>query len=85
MASITVEGIPDALLARLQMAAAGSGRSLNSEVIVQLVRSIGCSQREGARGEPTRMGARCVTGDGCRCILRRTEARDVGWGGPARP
>ena len=44
MATITVEGVPEALLARLRLAAAGSGRSLNSEVIVQLARSVGCSR-----------------------------------------
>jgi hypothetical protein len=84
MATITVEGLPDVLLARLRIAAAGSGRSLNSEVIVQLVRSVGCSRH--ARGDgASGMGPRCAAGGGCRCVAPRADARDVGWGGPSRP
>lgn len=81
MATITVEGVPEALVARLRLAAAGSGRSLNSEVIVQLVRSIGCS-REGSGPAAARMGPPCAAAGGCRWVARRAEARAVGWGGP---
>jgi len=82
MATITVEGIPNGLLARLRLAADGSGHTLSREVVVQLARSVGCA-REHPRPRPVRMGARCAEGGGCRCIARRVKARGVGWGGPA--
>jgi len=81
MASITVDGIPEGLLALLRLAAAGNKRSLNSEVIVQLVRSAGASRGPVAAGE-ARPGTGCAGGHGCRCAARRAQARTVGWGGP---
>ena len=80
MATVTVEGVPDALVARLKLAAAKSGRSLNSEVILQLVRSVGCSRRDPVADGP-KTAPRCATG-GCRCAARRAQTRAVGWGGP---
>ena len=80
MATITVVGIPDGLLASLRVAADSGGRSLNRQVVVLLARSVGCS-----RAEPTEagsgMGARCI-GAGCLNARHRAEARAVGWGGP---
>jgi plasmid stability protein len=81
MATITVEGIPDGLLARLLVAAGGSGRSLSREVVVQLARSVGCA-REHRRPYTVQAGSWCAEG-GCRCAARRVETRAVGWGGPA--
>lgn len=40
MASLTVKGVPEELLARLRAAAAAQRRSLNGEVIVRLERSL---------------------------------------------
>lgn len=48
MATLTVEGIPPELLARLADTAAANGRCLNSEVILSLVRYL--------RGQPPRPG-----------------------------
>jgi hypothetical protein len=83
MATITVEGIPEGLLARLKIAADGNGRSLNSEVIIQLVQSLACSREAGAAGG-SRLSFPRAPGSGCHCSARRVEARAVGWGGPAR-
>jgi hypothetical protein len=82
MATITVEGMPAALLARLRLSAAGSGRSLNSEIIVRLVGSAGAHPGPGV--VIGRVGGCCAPGWGCRCSERhRTEAAvNVGWGGP---
>lgn len=80
MATITVEGVPDGLLARLLLAADGSGRSLDREVVVQLARSVACA-RERGRQYTVRTGSWCAAG-GCRCAARRVETRAVGWGGP---
>lgn len=82
MATITVEGVPDGLLARLRLASEGSGRSLSREVVVQLARSVRCS-REDPAGQASRAGVRCAEGRGCYRAIRQAEARSVGWGGPA--
>jgi plasmid stability protein len=83
VASIIVAGLPEGLLARLRLAAAGNGRSLEREVLVQLVRSVAFPGEAGIEG-----GARfrfpCTAEHGCRCAARRVEARAVGWGGPAQ-
>ena len=81
MATITVEGIPDGLLACLRLAADHSGRSLSRELVVQLARSVAC-EREGTGADRARMDYRCAEGRGCYCAARRVEARSVGWGGP---
>lgn len=83
MPTITVEGIPPGLLARLRSAAAVSGRSLNSEVIVRLLRSAS-SPRGATGGDPARTAGGCPEGErGRPASWRREEppAR-VGWGGP---
>jgi len=54
MATLTVEGIPSGLLARLASAAVANGRCVNSEVILSLVRHL----REEPPGKETvRAGA----------------------------
>jgi len=40
MATLTVEGVPPGLLARLSEAAVANGRCVNSEVILSLVRHV---------------------------------------------
>ena len=82
MARITVEGIPDGLLARLQIAADGSGRTLSREVVVQLARSVRCS-RGTPPGDVTSSGNRCAGRTGDCGVAHRAESRLVGWGGPA--
>lgn len=44
MANLTIKGIPDALLNRLRQSAASHRRSLNSEVLVHLERSVGAQR-----------------------------------------
>jgi plasmid stability protein len=83
VATIVVEGMPDGLLARLRLAAAGSGRSLSREVVVQLARSVRCARRDAGE-DASRVGSRCAEGRGCHCAARPVQARAVGWGGPAR-
>ena len=82
MATIIVEGLPHALIARLRSAAAASGRSLNSEVIVQLLGAAGLAARSSGGWSGHR-------GDSCaesRCGRSGREgvepAAAVGWGGP---
>lgn len=83
MATITVEGIPDALVARLAIAAAGNGRCLNSEVIVRLARAAGPTTQPPDRG-PGFPGGGCGGGHGCLCGGRNPGIpATVGWGGPA--
>ena len=53
MASLTLKGIPDDLLARLRQVAGANRRSLNREVIERLERSL-----EGRRIEPDSLLAR---------------------------
>jgi plasmid stability protein len=54
MATLTVEGIPAGLLARLANAAAANGRCVNSEVILSLVRHL---REDTVRKEAARAGA----------------------------
>jgi hypothetical protein len=54
MATLTVEGIPPGLLTRLADAAAASGRCVNSEVILSLVRHL---REDPSRRETARAGA----------------------------
>jgi hypothetical protein len=82
MATLTVEGVPDGLLARLRVAAAGNGRCLNSEVIVHLARSAGFpgDRHPGVAA----FGAGCrAARAGCRCATHAGRPAPVGWGGPA--
>ncbi|MEX2582317.1 MAG: Arc family DNA-binding protein [Gemmatimonadota bacterium] len=44
MASLTIKGIPEELLARLRVRAKGHRRSINSEVIYLLERSVGAKK-----------------------------------------
>jgi plasmid stability protein len=83
MATITVEGIPDALLARLAIAAAGNGRCLNSEVIVHLARAAGSPAGLPGHGAEALRGG-CGGRSRCRCGRRGAAAAvGDGWGGPA--
>jgi adenylosuccinate synthase len=54
MATLTVEGIPSGLLARLTNAAVANGRCVNSEVILSLVRHL---REYPVRNEDARAGA----------------------------
>jgi hypothetical protein len=54
MATLTVEGIPSGLLARLANAAVANGRCVNSEVILSLVRHL---REDPVRTEAARAGA----------------------------
>jgi len=54
MATLTIEGIPPGLLARLAEAALANGRCVNSEVILSLVRHL---RGETPRKETTQAGA----------------------------
>jgi hypothetical protein len=85
MATIMVEGVPDALVARLAIVAAKNGRCLNSELIVHLARSAELSAHPGVADLGARSGT-CGGAGGrpCRCAGRRSGAAPaVGWGGPA--
>jgi hypothetical protein len=80
MATIIVEGIPEGLLARLKLAAAGNDRSLGREVVVQLVRSMGHPSASASGDAPSSCGG----GPPRRCPVAAWQgATTVGWGGPA--
>ena len=49
MASVTIKGVPEELLARLKHEAAGHRRSLNGEVLYRLEQSIAAPVPGGAR------------------------------------
>lgn len=68
MVTITVEGVPSALLLRLAAAAASSGRGLNGELIFRLERSA-----SGVAARSCRCGNRPAA----------TRGEITGWGGPA--
>jgi plasmid stability protein len=54
MASLTLKGIPDELLAQLKREAAEQRRSLNGEVLYRLERSVGDPSRRPLPGETVR-------------------------------
>jgi hypothetical protein len=82
VATLTVEGVPDALVARLSREAAGNGRCLNSEVIVHLARAAGLGGQPPCQHNAGHGGG-CGAHRGCRCVARRLQPAAVGWGGPA--
>jgi hypothetical protein len=80
MATLTIEGVPPDLLARLARNAASNGRSLNSEAIISLLRHL----RDGSASAQTR----CRAGDACGQAPRYHGAREplpacrASWGEP---
>jgi hypothetical protein len=79
MATLTVEGIPSGLLLRLANAAVANGRSVNSEVILSLVRHL---REDPTRKQAVRTGAIvCPFRPGIR--FEAPPGLTASWGDPA--
>jgi plasmid stability protein len=63
MATITVKNIPDAVYGRLKAAAESNRRSINSEIIIRLERSLG-SHRVPTKQLMARISQLCDTFEG---------------------
>lgn len=80
VATLTIEGLPPGLLARLARNAATNGRSVNSEAIISLVRHLGA----GSAGAGNRGRAGGVRGPapGYHGLGEGQPGRHVSWGEP---
>ena len=80
MATLTIEGLPPDLLARLARNAATNGRSLNSEAIISLVRHLGDVSAGAA--DRNRSGDARGPVPGYHGLRVRHPGRHVSWGEP---
>ena len=78
MATLTIEGVPPGLMSRLASAARANGRSVNSEVILSLVRHVREDpprQEPAGAGAPVRLPAQRLPPEALRAL-------NVSWGDP---
>jgi len=78
VATLTIEGVPPGLMSRLASAAQANGRSVNSEVILSLVRHV---REDPLRLEPAGAGGP-VRPPAQRLRPEALRALNVSWGDP---